>query len=351
MGVVRVKGIKRYRNPKSGVWYTYHRPTGTRIEPPHVYGSPEFFAALAEAEKSLKAKEPVPHTWGAAVKSYRRSPAFTERATRTKADYENVLLWLKALDDMPLSSFTKPFCYKLRDKAFRKKKRHFANYVGTLLSLVLGHAVRYGMGITENPAYGMEKIAKSKQAPEANVPWTKKEVEAFLAVAPPHIAAPFATAYHLGMRGDDVLKLPRTAYRDGTIHVKTGKTGIEMTYPVPEALKARLDAMPEHSGLRLFTNLRKRAWTGNGFRHQVFTIRDELAKDGKIRKNLTLHGLRTTLAQEAADLGIDEKKIADGLGHRDTKTTRIYVREAGRQRNLGEVVKTVAASRETAEKS
>ena len=50
-------------------------------------------------------------------------------------------------------------------------------------------------------------------------------------------------------------------------------------------------------------------------------------------------------------MGIDEKKIADGLGHRDTKTTRIYVREAGRQRNLGEVVKTVAASRETAEKS
>jgi integrase len=109
--------------------------------------------------------------------------------------------------------------------------------------------------------------------------------------------------------------------------------------------------MPEHNGIRLFTNLKKRPWTGNGFRHQVFTIRDALAKDGKIRKNLTLHGLRTTLAQEAADLGIDEKKIADGLGHRDTKTTRIYVREAGRQRNLGEVVKMVAESRKEAEKN
>jgi integrase len=350
MTIVRIKGVKRYKSPKNGVWYTYHRASGTRLEPPHIYGSPEFFAALTEAENKLKGKEPIPHTWGAAVKGYRRSPAFTELATRTKTDYENVLLWLKNLDAMPLSSFSKPFCYKLRDKAFRKKKRRFANYVSTVLSLVLGHAVRYGMGITENHAYGIEKIKRDKDAPEPNVPWLPNEIEAFLSVAPPHIATPFATAYHLGMRGQDVLKLPKTAYRDGKLHVKTSKTGIEMTYPVPASLRERLDAMPEHNGLRLFINLRKKPWTGDGFRHQVFTIRDSLAKSGKLRKQLTLHGLRTTLAQEAADLGIDEKKIADGLGHRDTKTTRVYVREAGRKRNLGEVVETVAKAREEAEK-
>lgn len=351
MTIVRLKGIKRYKNPKSGVWYSYHRASGTRLEPPYVFGSPEFIAALAEAEKSLKSKEPIPHTWAAAVKGYRGSPAFTELAPRSKSDYETVLLWLRALDEKPLSSFTKPFCYKLRDKAFRKKKRRFANYVGTLLSLVLGHAVRYGMGIAENPAYGMEKIKRNRHEPEPNVSWQPQEVEAFLASAPPHIAAPFATAYHLGMRGADVLKLPKTAYKDGTLHVKTGKTGIEMTYPVPDGLKARLDAMPAHNGMRLFINLRKKPWTGNGFRHQVFTIRDALAEKGLVRKNLTLHGLRTTLAQEAANLGIDEKKIADGLGHQDTKTTRGYVREAGRKRNLGEVVNTVAKAREGLEKN
>lgn len=351
MSIVKVKGIKRYRHPKTGIWYSYHRASGICIEPPHAFGSPEFFEALAKAEKSLKKVEPIPHTWGAAVKGYRLSPAFTELAPRTKSDYEKVLLWLKGFDPDPLSSFTGPRCYKLRDRAFRQKKRRFANYVGTILSLVLAHAVRYGMGITENPAYGMEKIKRSKQDKEPNIPWLKEEVDAFLEVAPPHIAAPFATAYHLGMRGEDVVMLPKTAFKNGALHVKTGKTGIEMTYPVPEALRGLLEAMPKQNSMRLFVNSRGRPWSTNGFRHQVFGIRNDLAKEGKIRRDLTLHGLRTTLAHEAAEMGIDEKKIADGLGHRDTKATRIYVREAGRKRNLGEVVNMVAKAREGGSKN
>lgn len=346
MTFVRVKGIKRYRNPKSGVWYTYHRASGIRIEPPHAYGSPSFFEALAEAEKALKGKEPIPHTWGAAVKGYRASPAFTELAPRTKADYEDVLIWLRGYSDDPLSSFTGPRCYKLRDLAFKQKKRRFANYVSTILSLVLAHAVRYGLGITENPAYGMEKIKRPKQAREPNVPWERAEVEAFLAAAPSHIAAPFVTAYHLGMRGEDIILLPKSAYRNGVLFVKTGKTGIEMAYPVPDALRECLDRLPQHCGTRLFINTREQGWTVSGFRHQVFKLRNALAKAGKLRRELTLHGLRTTLAHDAANLGFEEKVIADGLGHRDTKATRGYVREAGRKRNLGEVVKLVAKARE-----
>jgi integrase len=346
MTLVRVKGIKRYRNPKSGVWYTYHRASGIRLEPPHVYGSPEFFAALAEAQSAYKGKEPVPHTWGAAVKSYRASPAFTELAPRSKADYEDVLIWMRGYSDEALSSFTGPRCYKLRDLAFKQKKRRFANYVSTILSLVLAHAVRYGLGISENPAYGMEKIKRPKQAKEPNVPWEPQEVAAFLEAAPPHIAIPFATAYHLGMRGEDIILLPKAAYRNGMLFVKTGKTGIEMAYPVPDALRMRLDAIPPHDGLRLFINTRNLGWSVNGFRHQVFKLRNALAKQGKLRRELTLHGLRTTLAHDAANIGFEEKVIADGLGHRDTKATRGYVREAGRKRNLGEIVKLVAKARE-----
>jgi hypothetical protein len=47
--VVRIKGIKRFWHRKSGIWYSYHRATGTRLEPPNAFGSPEFFTALAAA--------------------------------------------------------------------------------------------------------------------------------------------------------------------------------------------------------------------------------------------------------------------------------------------------------------
>jgi hypothetical protein len=90
MTIVRIRGLKRFRHRKSGIWYSYHRKSGVRIEPPHRCGTPEFFAALNEAETKHKAKAPVPGTFGALVRSYRNSSVFLTLKARSRRDYLHV---------------------------------------------------------------------------------------------------------------------------------------------------------------------------------------------------------------------------------------------------------------------
>ena len=50
--VVRVRGIKRYFEPRAGRWYCYHQATGKRIG--EEFGSAEFFVRLAALEAETK---------------------------------------------------------------------------------------------------------------------------------------------------------------------------------------------------------------------------------------------------------------------------------------------------------
>src|SRR5262245_12131019 len=84
--VVRVRGIKRYRHPKSGILYCYHRATGLRIEEP--FGSPEFFERLAQLERQVRDREGAadrPGTLKALILDYKRSDAFLQLAPRTRS--------------------------------------------------------------------------------------------------------------------------------------------------------------------------------------------------------------------------------------------------------------------------
>jgi len=70
--IVRVKGIKRYRHPKTGIWYCYHRKSGTAIV--SEIGSAEFFSELSALENAAKLSEPLPGTLGMVITKYIRSP-------------------------------------------------------------------------------------------------------------------------------------------------------------------------------------------------------------------------------------------------------------------------------------
>jgi hypothetical protein len=59
-----------------------------------------------------------------------------ELAPRTRADYNKVFDWLSNLDAMPLADWSRGFVVQLRDKAQKKKKRRFANYVLSVVSAV-----------------------------------------------------------------------------------------------------------------------------------------------------------------------------------------------------------------------
>src|SRR4051794_5454418 len=105
---VRVRGIKRWRDKKTGRWYTQHRKTGTMIKVE--YGTGEFFAEVARLDGVAKVTaSPKPGTLGMLIAAYRGSIQFTDLAERTKADYQRVFDYLKTIDDIAIVQIDTPF--------------------------------------------------------------------------------------------------------------------------------------------------------------------------------------------------------------------------------------------------
>jgi hypothetical protein len=140
--VVRVKGIKRYRHPKSGIIYCYHRTTGIRLDEP--FGSPGFFERLAQIEREAKDRSNEanrPGSLKALILDYKRRDAFLQFAPRTRSDYEKVFNFLEPLWDAPVKTVTAPQLARLRDKWRQTRGREFVNKTRAVLSILLGRAV------------------------------------------------------------------------------------------------------------------------------------------------------------------------------------------------------------------
>lgn len=331
MTIVRLKGIKRYRHPKTGIWYTYHRKTGICLEPKHVFGSADFFTAFNAAEAKMKATAPVNGTWGAMMRSYKSSPEFSQLRDRTRSDYQKVFDWLRPIDLMPISVIDTTFVAKTRDKAFRQKGRRFANYVRSIMSVIFGHGIEIGM-TKSNPVRDTKQVRKPTDAPIANRAWTSDEKEAVLHNLQAHLLPPVAIARWTGMREGDVLKLPTTAYQDGALNITTEKRGIPLWFPCPYPLRQILEAIPKHDGMRLCVSSRGTPWTQHGFSSSLRKDFSRLKKAGLIGEGLTFHGLRTSFGEEAADASFTTRQIADALAQKSTRSAEHYVRNIDRKK-------------------
>src|ERR1019366_7786387 len=123
------------RRSQSGIWYTYHRKTGTRIHAE--FGTAEFFQELAVIEGRVKRAEARPGSLGMVIEQYKRSSAWAGLAPPTRTSYQRAFEVLKPLADMPLVEIDRPFIVALREeKVFPKRGRWMANYVVTVLSLL-----------------------------------------------------------------------------------------------------------------------------------------------------------------------------------------------------------------------
>jgi len=60
---------------------------------------------------------------------------------------------------------------------------------------------------------------------------------------------------------------------------------------------------------------------------------------GQVQKGLTLKGLRHTVATILAEMGMDERTIADVLGQKTIEMARHYSRRADKSRKMETVVK------------
>lgn len=348
MTVVRLKGLKRFRD-RHGKLRCYHRKTGTPIT--SEIGSPEFFAELARLDaKAGRASLSKPGTLGDLIGQYRASARFQELQPRTRADYEAVFEFLRPLSSTTLHRWDGAAVVRVRDKADAARGKRFANYVKAVLSLVFNWGRERGF-VSSNPTDGIKNLRRPKTAPDANRPWTDCERHAVLDAAPIHLRPALALMMFTGLGPKDALRLPRTHIRDGEIATRRSKTGQPVFWPIPRFLSEILAEMPAHPAMTLCANSNGRPWTPSGFRASWRKLRIDLERRGQIGPNLTLYGLRHTVAVILREAGFDERTIADALGQKTIEMARHYATGAdlrSKMRGVAEAFDAAMNERRTA---
>ncbi len=347
---IRVKGIKRYRDPRDGKIYCYHRATGTRLK--EEFGSAAFFERLAAIEGGRCGASPAERakakagTLRALILAYKADERFTDLAPRTQSDYEKVFGFLEPLWDAPLASFTHEEIVKLIKRWKAARGRRFVNMCITVLRLLFAFA-KAELTIKTNPMLEVQSLRKVKREVQWNRPWTEGErVAAWERTASPrwrHLRLPMALALFAGLREGDMLAMPKTAVLAGQLAHKTAKRGVWIDLTVqPELARAIASAEP-HNAPTLVANSRGRSWTENGFRASWNRMIGELEKEGLLADGCTFHGLRHSLAHSIAEHedGYSETQIAAVLGQRTSQSARAYTQRADRKRSAGAVLAKV----------
>ena len=129
------------------------------------------------------------------------------------------------------------------------------------------------------------------------------------AKAGPEMRLAFALALNTGQRQGDLLLLPWSAYDGTRIRLTQSKTGVRVSIPVTESLKALLDTTPRRSPT-LLTNREGRPWTPAGFSSSWRKLLKRAGITG-----LTFNDLRGTAATRLALAGCDHAQISAITGH------------------------------------
>ena len=340
MTKVRVPGVKIYVS--KGITYAYDRASGERLTPPHVIGTPDWWAALKTIRDKTKAPAAAqPGTWGGMVASYRASERFRTNITpRTRADYQGVLNWLATWNDVPVHRWTRSFVAGLRDRAQREHGRRFANYVLSVVSVVFVHGIERELA-EANPVRDVKKLRRPKGQPRANRPWSAEEWETVTKAAGPELLAPILLGGILGYRQGEALSVKRDTWNrmTGTLSRVSAKSGKLVKVPAPAEVDQALRALPAHDAITLLVNSRKQPWREDGFRGSFFRLIRKLEADGLVADGLTFHGLRHTAATKMRRLGFDTRTIADMLGQETEGMAGHYSREADLEPKLRGVVR------------
>lgn len=349
MKIVRIRGLKEYTVGEKR--YRYHRLSNTPIDP-RLSGA----ALAAEVDRLDRLHKPLAPRAGTLrllVVDYRtKAQHWARLKPRTRANYEAVFKWLGAALDKPLTGFTPQVIVGLRDKAKRLHGFKFANQVLVTLDMVLQHGVEYG-DVGTNPVRDVTRVARPLDLPDANRPWTPLEAVALLDALPIHLRAPVAVAAYLAPRETDVVVMPRSALKDGTLSYTSSKTRRRLDLPVPTDLAAILANYATwraalfkarkrtDDALTLFVNSRGQPWTIDGFKTSFGKQRDKLVKSKTIAPGVTFHGARHTVATILAEAGFEDAQTKHVLGHGKETMTEHYSRRAKRRALLQSMVDSV----------
>lgn len=310
--------MKKYlHSPKPG--YLYVRVKGKYLgRITAAIGTPEFDQQYWEILRGKSVKYAT--SWSALIASYRTSDRWFGLRTRTRRDYEKVLVYIEEKNG-PKD------CTRLNRKdviAAMEKNRHrtrFANYIPQVMSVLCEHAIDLGWMRT-NPARGVRRLKTPPERQRRHVPWPDWAVTKWRAQAAPLPRLIFEIGIGSVQRPGDWGRLRWKDYDGDTLRVAQGKTGKVLHLPCTQDLKRALDSAPK-IGLTILTLRDGRPLP---YRRMAQIMRDERERLGV--QAYDLHALRYRGVMELAWAGCDDDEIASFSGHASKDMIRRYAGEA-----------------------
>jgi len=142
--------------------------------------------------------------------------------------------------------------------------------------------------------------------------WLAEHIDAFRAVAPPHMRLALELALHTGQRQSDLLRLCWSSYDGQRISFRQGKRHRKIDMPVSATLKSLLDST-KRTALTILTAPNGKPWRTDPrpthFQHHWRAATLAAGLDG-----LHFHDLRGTACTLLAEAGATPSEIAAMLG-------------------------------------
>lgn len=187
--------------------------------------------------------------------------------------------------------------------------------------------------INENPMSSLSFKSPVSQAIEI---LTVPEIKELYAVAESlKEKAVLSLFYGCGLRRTEgeKLDLKDIHFRSNVLYVREGKGSKRRAVPLSEKVKQDLKnyALKERylkpGETAFITNTKGRRTSGNSYNKILKTL---LART-EIKKEITLHSLRHSIATHLLELGLSLEYVRDFLGHKHLESTQIYTRIKSKQ--------------------
>jgi integrase len=206
----------------------------------------------------------------------------------------------------------------------KSKKRFAARDWLKAIRALMKYAIEFGLR-ADNPA---TDVKLPNQRTNGYHSWTDAEIEQFEAHHGQGTRARLALTLLLytGQRRGDVIRMGRQHIRDGVVHVRQQKTGIELAIPIHATLAAIIAETPANH-LNLLTTQTGKPFSAAGFGNW---FRERCNEAGL--SHCSAHGLRKAAARRLAEAGCTMHEIAAITGHASLSEVQRYTRAVDQAR-------------------
>lgn len=321
--------VQRVVKPNGKV-HLYFRKAGQRKALRSTEGSAELQAEVDRLVAKLAKDAPEAGTVAAAIKDYRAGADYGALATSTKVEYERWLGEIRDdMGDVALAEIDPAFILDQRD-IWALRGHRAANIALQVLKNVLKRPITVGT-IAADPFTRIDAVKRPHDAPEPHPIWFPHEVGHVLAIKRDGFIRAIALARYAAARRGDLVRMPETAIAGGRIRWRSGKRGVQVDIHVRPELAAVMKRTKRKAVTIAYTE-DETAWTLRGLEQALARHLKKLVKEKKVRKGLTLHGLRHTFGVELALAGASDSEIMSAMGLTSQATVLKYRRQADRIR-------------------